>query len=384
MQQQRNLTTMSQMMAQILDLQNKVNSLSDARIFHDPESDPRSWSIFYDSEFQDFATLRLWIAAKYTELYGYYGKRFLNDHLLKKDYALQSSTIQRFWLLPLRVWDLIFQSRSGILNHTGGTYSLSGMMDYPRVLVTEWNLGQFPDSVEFQSWTLNFRTEVFMRTADPQVTMLWIKEVEVSKSIDELVTSRSITGQHDFPDFEMLDAMIASALKQLINTQSTFRRESKCRRATSPKPILTRKTDCVHDLRGFPCNRAEWRCPRFRCEMGSCPIICEWNAFRPDPGRIVEFRSSSDFDGIVWSRSCSKQWDTKLSTTAKCSETSYWSNDEKSEFQSPERCCGTGISYQESQGKTRPALRRRWESVFSGKHMDNVPKDTDVVSVMTL
>ena len=224
MQQQRNLTTMSQMMAQILDLQNKVNSLSDARIFHDPESDPRSWSIFYDSEFQDFATLRLWIAAKYTELYGYYGKRFLNDHLLKKDYALQSSTIQRFWLLPLRVWDLIFQSRSGILNHTGGTYSLSGMMDYPRVLVTEWNLGQFPDSVEFQSWTLNFRTEVFMRTADPQVTMLWIKEVEVSKSIDELVTSRSITGQHDFPDFEMLDAMIASALKQLINTQSTFRK----------------------------------------------------------------------------------------------------------------------------------------------------------------
>ena len=33
MQQQRNPTTMSQMMAQILDLQDKVNSLSDARIF---------------------------------------------------------------------------------------------------------------------------------------------------------------------------------------------------------------------------------------------------------------------------------------------------------------------------------------------------------------
>ena len=32
--------------------------------------DPRSWSNFYDSEFQDFATLRFWIAAKYTELYG--------------------------------------------------------------------------------------------------------------------------------------------------------------------------------------------------------------------------------------------------------------------------------------------------------------------------
>ena len=50
--------------------------------------------------------------------------------------------------------------------------------------------------------------------------MLWIKEVEVS---DELVTSRSVTGQHKFPDSDMLDAMIASALKKLINTQSTFR-----------------------------------------------------------------------------------------------------------------------------------------------------------------
>ena len=61
-----------------------------------------------------------------------------------------------------------------------------------------------------------------MRTAERQVTMLWIKEVEVAKSIEELVTSRSITGQHSVPDFDMLDAMIASALKKLLNTQSNF------------------------------------------------------------------------------------------------------------------------------------------------------------------
>ena len=54
--------------------------------------------------------------------------------------------------------------------------------------------------------------------------MLWIKEVEVAKSIDELVTSRSITGQTNFPYFDMPDAMIASALKKLMNTQSTFRK----------------------------------------------------------------------------------------------------------------------------------------------------------------
>ena len=54
------------------------------------------------------------------------------------------------------------------------------MMDYPRIPVTEWNLGKMPDSTEFQSWMFKFRTEVCMRTADPQVTMLWIKEVEVA------------------------------------------------------------------------------------------------------------------------------------------------------------------------------------------------------------
>ena len=38
MQQRMNPTTVSQMMAQIQDLQNKVNSLSDSREFYDPES----------------------------------------------------------------------------------------------------------------------------------------------------------------------------------------------------------------------------------------------------------------------------------------------------------------------------------------------------------
>ena len=44
-----------------------------------------------------------------------------------------------------------FQSRSGMLHHTGGTDSHSGMMDYPRFLITEWNLGTFSDSMEFQN-----------------------------------------------------------------------------------------------------------------------------------------------------------------------------------------------------------------------------------------
>ena len=77
------------------------------------------------------------------------------------------------------------------MDHTSGTYSHVGMMDYPSVPYYGMESWKSSDSMEFQSWKLNFRTEVCMRTAEPQVTMLWIKEVEVAKSIDELVTSRS-------------------------------------------------------------------------------------------------------------------------------------------------------------------------------------------------
>ena len=45
-----------------------------------------------------------------------------------------------------------------------------GMLDYPRIPISEWNLEKFPRSMEFQSWKINFRTEVCVRIADPQVT----------------------------------------------------------------------------------------------------------------------------------------------------------------------------------------------------------------------
>ena len=49
--------------------------------------------------------------------------------------------------------------------------------------------------------------------------MLWIKEVEMVESVDDLKFSCSIRGTQG-PDFEVLDAKIASALNRIIhNTQ---------------------------------------------------------------------------------------------------------------------------------------------------------------------
>ena len=53
--------------------------------------------------------------------------------------------------------------------------------------------------------------------------MLWIKEVEMVDSLDELKSLRSVHGK-DLPIFEMLDAKIASALNKIIQN-SQFKQE---------------------------------------------------------------------------------------------------------------------------------------------------------------
>ena len=46
--------------------------------------------------------------------------------------------------------------------------------------------------------------------------MLWIEEVEMVESVDDLKSSCSIRGIQT-PDFEVLDAKIASALNRIIH-----------------------------------------------------------------------------------------------------------------------------------------------------------------------
>ena len=67
------------------------------------------------------------------------------------------------------------------------------------------------------------KTEVCSCSGCLTVAMLWIKEVEVAKSVDDVMTSQSIE-VHAFLDFEMLGAKIASAVKRIITNQYFRRR----------------------------------------------------------------------------------------------------------------------------------------------------------------
>ena len=55
--------------------------------------------------------------------------------------------------------------------------------------------------------------------------MMWIKEVEMVESVDDLMSSSSIRGIQ-VPNFEVLDARIASALNKIIHNSHFKRRIS--------------------------------------------------------------------------------------------------------------------------------------------------------------
>ena len=66
--------------------------------------------------------------------------------------------------------------------------------------------------------------------------MLWIKEVELVDSVDDLKSSRSIRGTHG-PNFELLDARIASALNKIIQN-------TRFKKKVSLEEMKAHKEDC--------------------------------------------------------------------------------------------------------------------------------------------
>ena len=86
--------------------------------------------------------------------------------------------------------------------------------------------------------------------------MLWIKEVEMVASLDELKSSRSVFGKI-YPNFEMLDAKIASALNKIIqNSQFKQKVSLEDQKAQKEDWFPSRKTDRLHDLRQLS---SDWR-----------------------------------------------------------------------------------------------------------------------------
>ena len=95
--------------------------------------------------------------------------------------------------------------------------------DKQRSQISDLHFDKFPTPATFACWKIRFKTEVCNCSQFPTEAMQWIKEVELVDSVDELRSSSSTRGI-SMPNFEVLDARIASVLNKSIHN-SHFKRK---------------------------------------------------------------------------------------------------------------------------------------------------------------
>ena len=108
---------------------------------------------------------------------------------------------------------------------SGGDSSKNYGADRQRLQISDLHFDKFPTPATFACWKIRFKTEVCTCSQFLTEAMQWIKEVELVDSVDDLRSSSSIRCI-SMPNFEVLDARIASALNKIIHNSHFKRRIS--------------------------------------------------------------------------------------------------------------------------------------------------------------
>ena len=97
-----------------------------------------------------------------------------------------------------------------------GRFSKDYGADQQRLQISDLHFDKFPTPTTFACWKIRIMTDVCTCSQFPTEAMLWIKEVEMVESVDDLISSCSVKGTHG-PNVELLDARIASALNKIMH-----------------------------------------------------------------------------------------------------------------------------------------------------------------------
>ena len=114
-------------------------------------------------------------------------------------------------------------ARNSVIPSEGGSSKNYGA-DQQRLQISDPHFDKFPTPATFACWKIRFKTEVCTCSQFSTEAMLWIKEVELVDSVDDLKSSCSVRGIQ-MPKFEVLDAKIASALNRIIHNTPQFKRK---------------------------------------------------------------------------------------------------------------------------------------------------------------
>ena len=172
---------------------------------------------------------------------------------------LHSSTVEKSGR-PERDQDLRCQSGPSATNSvifSGGDSSKNYGADQQRLQISDLHFDKFHTPATFACCKIRFKTEVCTCSQFPTEAMHWIKEVEKVDSVDHVISSSSMRGIQ-MPNFEVLDARIASALNRITHN-SHFKKKNQFGGTKGPEagPFPSRKTDCLLDLRVLPGHRSQ-------------------------------------------------------------------------------------------------------------------------------
>ena len=178
--QQRDPQTVSQLLAQMRESQDKVNSLSDAREFHDPETagssgashvtrpplakpsyrtvprrdsglPPETLNMMGISDVFWTTTCSRRTTSKYLEKSRNLASFSRGVKPKLTEHTMTTGSKRRPEQQDLSNSRNILHCGDGISRHIGGTYSHVGMMEYPRFPISELHLAKFPDSMNLKA-----------------------------------------------------------------------------------------------------------------------------------------------------------------------------------------------------------------------------------------
>ena len=116
-----------------------------------------------------------------------------------------------------------------------------------RLQISDLHFDKFPTSATFACWKMRFKTEVCTSSQFPTEAMQWIEEVEMVDSVDDLKSSCSVR-RIQMPNFEVLDARIASALNKIIHNSHFKRRVSLEEQKTQKEDCFLRGRQIAHQI----------------------------------------------------------------------------------------------------------------------------------------
>ena len=123
-------------------------------------------------------------------------------------------------------------ARNSVFPSEGG-FSKNYGADQQRLQISDLHFDKFPSPATFACRKITFKTEVRTCSQFPAEAVHWIKEVEMVESVDDLKSPCSIRGILT-PDFEVLDAKIASALNRIIHN-TRFKKKISLEEQKAPK-----------------------------------------------------------------------------------------------------------------------------------------------------